>query len=128
MPRRFFWLGAVVFAVIAGSSAHAQESAGLSARSEEVANGVSLHVVESGKSEAEPALVFIPGWSAGADVWQQQLKHFGSSHRVISFDPRSQGDSTKAMSGNTPEVRAQDLDRLLERLQARRPVLIGWSQ
>lgn len=25
-------------------------------------------------------------------------------------------------------MRAQDLDRLLERLQARRPVLIGWSQ
>ena len=31
-------------------------------------------------------------------------------------------------SGNTPEMRAQDLHNLLERLDARHPVLIGWSQ
>src|SRR5207245_8432308 len=29
---------------------------------------------------------------------------------------------------NTPEMRAQDLHNLLERLGARRPLLIGWSQ
>jgi pimeloyl-ACP methyl ester carboxylesterase len=47
---------------------------------------------------------------------------------VIAFDPRSQGQSTITTSGNTPEIRAQDLHNLLERLDARRPVLIGWSQ
>jgi microsomal epoxide hydrolase len=47
---------------------------------------------------------------------------------VIAFDPRSQGQSTITTSGNTPEIRAQDLHNLLGRLDARRPVLIGWSQ
>jgi microsomal epoxide hydrolase len=47
---------------------------------------------------------------------------------VIAFDPRSQGQSTITTSGNTPEMRAQDLHSLLERLDTRRPVLIGWSQ
>jgi len=93
-----------------------------------VADGVSLRVVEAGKVSDGPALVFIPGWSTGAEVWRQQIDRFAATHRVIAFDPRSQGESTKTTSGNTPETRAQDLHALLERLGVRRPVLIGWSQ
>jgi len=94
----------------------------------DVGNGVSLRVIEAGKPEARPVLVFIPGWSAGADIWRHQLETFAKTHRVIAFDPRSQGESTKTSSGNTPEIRAQDLHAFLERLGVRRPVLIGWSQ
>jgi microsomal epoxide hydrolase len=94
----------------------------------EVTAGVSLRVVEAGKPGAQLALVFIPGWSTGADIWRQQLDRFAPSYRVIAFDPRSQGESTKTTSGNTPETRAQDLHALLERLDVRQPVLIGWSQ
>jgi microsomal epoxide hydrolase len=50
---------------------------------------------------------------------------FAKAHRVIAFDPRSQGESTKTTSGNTPEIRAQDLHALLERMGVQRPVLIG---
>ena len=99
-----------------------------SSRMVEVTAGVSLRVIEAGKPGAQPALVFIPGWSTGADIWRQQLDYFAPSYRVIAFDPRSQGESTKTTSGNTPETRAQDLHALLERLNVRRPVLIGWSQ
>jgi len=94
----------------------------------EVGNGVSLRVIEAGKPEARPVLVFIPGWSTGADIWRHQIETFAKTHRVIAFDPRSQGESTKTSSGNTPEIRAQDLHAFLERLGVRRPVLIGWSQ
>ena len=93
-----------------------------------VADGVSLRVIESGKAGGEPALVFIPGWSTGADIWNHQIDAFAKTHRVIAFDPRSQGESTKTTRGNTPETRAQDLHALLERLGVRQPVLIGWSQ
>jgi non-heme chloroperoxidase len=94
----------------------------------EVADGVSLRVVEGGDGSAGPTLVFIPGWSTDADVWNQQIERFGEKNRVISFGPRSQGESSKTTSGNTPEMRAQDLHALLERLNAREAVLIGWSQ
>ena len=94
----------------------------------EVGDGVSLRVIEAGKPEARPVLVFIPGWSTGADIWRHQIETFAKTHRVIAFDPRSQGESTKTSSGNTPEIRAQDLHAFLERLGVRRPVLIGWSQ
>jgi microsomal epoxide hydrolase len=94
----------------------------------QVANGVSLRVIVGGKDNSNKTLIFIPGWSASADVWQKQLDDFARKYRVLSFDPRSQGDSTKTKTGNTPEVRAQDLHVLLRRRTVQRPVLIGWSQ
>jgi non-heme chloroperoxidase len=94
----------------------------------EVSNGVSLRVIEAGKPGDGPALVFIPGWSTSADIWRHQIDTFAKTHRVIAFDPRSQGESMKTTNGNMPEIRAQDLHTLLERLGVRRPVLIGWSQ
>jgi len=104
------------------------ESCAGSSRMVQVADGVSLRVIEAGKVGDGPVLVFIPGWSTGAEIWRQQIDRFAPTHRVIAFDPRSQGESTRTTSGNTPETRAQDLHALLERLGVRRPVLIGWSQ
>ena len=92
-----------------------------------VAPGVTLRSIEAGRGTGLP-IVFIPGWSAGADIWRNQLERFESSHRVIAFDPRSQGESTKTTSGNTPEQRAADLHVLLAELHVNRPVLVGWSQ
>ena len=94
----------------------------------EVAEGVSVRVIEAGKPGAQPTLVFIPGWSTGADIWRQQIDRFVPTYRVIAFDPRSQGESTKTTNGNTPEMRARDLHALLERLGVQRPLLIRWSQ
>ncbi len=99
-----------------------------SSRMVKVAEGVSLRLIEAGKPDGGPALVLIPGWSTGADIWHHQIDTFAKTYRVIAFDPRSEGESTKTTSGNTPETRAQDLHALLERLGVQRPVLIGWSQ
>jgi microsomal epoxide hydrolase len=92
-----------------------------------VAPGVTLRSIEAGKATASP-IVFIPGWSTGADIWRRQLEQFAAKHRVIAFDPRSQGESTKVMMGNTPEDRATDLHALLVAQHLKRPVLVGWSQ
>src|SRR4029453_11668851 len=94
----------------------------------DVGDGVSLRVIEAGPAGPGPTLVFIPGWSTGADIWRHQIHTFAKTQQVIAFDPRSEGESTKTTSGNTPEIRAQDLHTLLERLGVRRPLLIGWSQ
>jgi non-heme chloroperoxidase len=109
------------------SRAPAESNTG-SSRAVEVGDGVSLRVIEAGKPDGGPTLVFIPGWSTGADIWHHQIGAFAKTYRVLALDPRSEGDSTKTMSGNTPEIRAQDLHALLERLGVRHPVLIGWSQ
>jgi pimeloyl-ACP methyl ester carboxylesterase len=93
-----------------------------------VAPGMELRTIEAGEGQGRPPIVFIPGWSTGADIWRDQLLRFSKDRRVIAIDPRSQGESTKSMSGNTPEQRAVDLHVLLEKQGVKRPVLVGWSQ
>lgn len=93
-----------------------------------VAPQVMLRVIDAGQHNGRPPVVFIPGWSTSADIWRDQIERFDDKHRVISFDPRSQGQSTKALDGNTPEQRATDLHALLTKERVNRPVLVGWSQ
>ena len=120
-----------ILLLIAGVAAHASvvcadSAAGVRERKVDVGEGVSLRVIEAGQGGS--TLVFIPGWSTGAEIWHHQIDRFAKKNRVIAFDPRSEGESSKTTSGNTPETRAQDLHALLERFHVQRPVLIGWSQ
>jgi pimeloyl-ACP methyl ester carboxylesterase len=128
VPSDKFTVFYLIFAICLGAAPARAESNTGSSHRVEVGDGISLRVIEAGKPGDAPALVFIPGWSTGGDIWRNQIDTFAKTHRVITFDPRSQGESTKTTKGNTPEIRAQDLNALLERLGVRRPVLIGWSQ
>ncbi|MBC7804474.1 MAG: alpha/beta hydrolase [Candidatus Parcubacteria bacterium] len=87
-------------------------------------DGVRLHYIAEGRGET---LVFVPGWSMPAEIWRYQIAHFSRKYRVVALDPRSQGDSQVATSGNAMQRRAEDLNDLIEHLQARRVVLVGWS-
>ena len=125
---RFFWQP-IGFLIAAGAAfVHADSAPELREQKVDIGGNVSLRVIEAGKPDARPVLIFIPGWSTGADIWRRQIERFAKTNRAVAFDPRSEGESTKTTSGNTPETRAQDLHALLDRLGVRRPVLIGWSQ
>lgn len=125
---RFFWQP-IGFVIAAGAVfVHAASAPELREQKVDIGGNVSLRVIEAGKPDARPVLIFIPGWSTGADIWRRQIETFAKTNRAVAFDPRSEGESTKTTSGNTPETRAQDLHALLDRLGVRRPVLIGWSQ
>jgi microsomal epoxide hydrolase len=91
-------------------------------------DGVQIHYLEAGQASAQPALVFITGWTMPAFLWNEQLQRFSADRLVIAADPRSQGDSTKTSSGNTPEQRARDLHEILGQKNVKSAVLIGWSQ
>ena len=83
-----------------------------------------LNYIAQGEGET---LLFVPGWLMPAEIWRPQIDHFAQKYRVIALDPRSQGDSEVAASGNHIQRRADDLYDLIEHLQAKRVVLIGWS-
>ena len=87
-------------------------------------DGVRLHYLEAGTG---PPIVFVPGWTMAAEIWQPQLDHFSRRFRVIALDPRSQGDSQKPTEGHYPERRARDIRELVEHLELESPVLVGWS-
>lgn len=87
-------------------------------------DGVRLHYIAEGSGET---LLFVPGWSMPAEIWRYQIAHFSRKYRVVAFDPRSQGNSQVAATGNAIQRRAQDLNDLIEHLRAPRVVLVGWS-
>lgn len=89
-----------------------------------VAPGVELHYVEAGEG---PPLVFVPGWTLTTELFEAQLDAFADRHRVVAFDPRSHGRSTKTSEGNTYMQQGRDLAALLDHLELDDVVLVGWS-
>lgn len=87
-------------------------------------DGVRLHYLEAG---AGSTIIFIPGWTMPADIWEPQIFGLSKNYRVIALDPRSQGDSEKTTEGNFSDRRAQDIRELIEHLQLSPVVLVGWS-
>ena len=90
----------------------------------QTSDGVKLHYLEAGSG---PTLIFVPGWTMPADIWEHQLRHFASTHRVVALDPRGQGRSEKPTYGYQPSRRALDIGELLEHLGGEPAVVAGWS-
>ena len=87
-------------------------------------DGVKLHYLESG---AGPTILFVPGWTMPANIWQPQIEYFSRNYHVVAIDPRSQGDSDKTPDGNYPGRRAQDYKELIDHLGGSPVVMVGWS-
>jgi non-heme chloroperoxidase len=87
-------------------------------------DGVRIHYLEAGSGRP---IVFIPGWTMPAWIWQKQIDEFSKNYHVIAVDPRSQGESDKPPYGHLPETRARDYKELVDQLGLKHPVLIGWS-
>jgi non-heme chloroperoxidase len=87
---------------------------------------IKIHYLDAGSGDR--TLVFIPGWTIPAEVWKDQITYFSSrSFRVLAYDPRSQGLTTKTESGNTYQQQAADLHAFLKVLRIDHPYLVGWD-
>ena len=87
-------------------------------------DGVRIHYIEAGSG---PAIVFQPGWTMPAEIWQPQIDELSRKFRVVAIDPRSQGKSDRATEGHYPERRAQDIREVIDRLKLAPATLVGWS-
>lgn len=88
------------------------------------ADDVRIHYLEAGEG---PAILFIPGWTMPAWIWEHQIEHFSKSYRVVAMDPRSQGESDKPTEGHYPAARAGDIKAVVDQLGLAPVVLVGWS-
>jgi non-heme chloroperoxidase len=87
-------------------------------------DGVRIHYLEAGTGRP---IVFIPGWTMPAWIWQKQIDEFSKRYHVIAVDPRSQGESDRPSYGHMPETRSRDYKELIDQLGLKKPVLVGWS-
>ncbi len=74
-----------------------------------------------------PSILFVPGWTMPAWIWQKQIDYFSKNYRVVAMDPRSQGESTITGEGLYPAARARDIKAVVDQLHLAPVVLVGWS-
>jgi len=89
-------------------------------------DGVRLHYLEAGPSTGH-TIVFVPGWTMPAWIWQSQMQAFARRYHVVAFDPRGQGESDAPATGYEPGRRGSDIAELIANLEPVPVLLVGWS-
>ena len=74
-----------------------------------------------------PSILFVPGWTMPAWIWQSQIDYFSRDYRVVAMDPRSQGMSSQTSDGLYPAVRARDIKAVIDQLHLAPVVIVAWS-
>ncbi len=77
--------------------------------------------------EGQP-LVFVHGGWLNSDMWAPQVDRYASEYRVVTLDLRGHGQTGATDRRRySVELFADDLERLLDHLDADRPILCGLS-
>jgi non-heme chloroperoxidase len=74
-----------------------------------------------------PSILFVPGFTMPAWIWENQIAYFSAKYRVVAMDLRSQGESSKTGEGDYPAAHARDIKAVIDQLHLARVVLVGWS-
>jgi hypothetical protein len=75
-----------------------------------------------------PPVVFSHGWPLSADSWEAQMLFLASNgYRCIAHDRRGHGRSSQPWSGNDMGTYASDLSDLIEKLDLKGVILVGFS-
>jgi non-heme chloroperoxidase len=75
-----------------------------------------------------PAVVLLSGWPLDSRSWEPQVHALlEAGHRVIAYDRRGFGQSSRPTVGYDFDTLAGDLDRLLTELDLREANLVGFS-
>jgi pimeloyl-ACP methyl ester carboxylesterase len=73
-------------------------------------------------------VVLVHGWPLSGRSWEKQVPAlFDAGYRVITYDRRGFGESSKPTSGYDYDTFAQDLHKLVTKLDLREFALVGFS-
>ncbi|MGL4610962.1 MAG: alpha/beta fold hydrolase [Trueperaceae bacterium] len=88
-------------------------------------DGLELYYKDWGTGQS---VVFSHGWPLNADSWESQMFFLAShGYRTIAHDRRGHGRSGQSWNGNEMDTYADDLAQLIEILDLKDVVLIGFS-
>jgi len=91
----------------------------------ETRDGTQLYYKDWG---AGRPVVFIHGWPLNADMWEYQMPVLGAQGlRCVAYDRRGFGRSDQPWGGYDYDTFADDLAALLDKLDLRDVVLVGFS-
>jgi non-heme chloroperoxidase len=113
------WDGAKIHYIEAGCS-------NIPVGNAEVGNPL-LPTVTGTKGNQFPSILFVPGFTIPAWIWEKQIAHFSADYCVVAMDLRGQGESSKMGEGNYPASHARDIKAVMDQLHLAPVVLVGWS-
>ena len=88
-------------------------------------DGIQIYYKDWGKGQT---VVFSHGWPLSADSWESQMFFLASNgYRSIAHDRRGHGRSSQPWNGNEMDTYADDLATLMDTLNLKNVVLIGFS-
>lgn len=89
-----------------------------------VRDGTRLHVRDEGSG---PVVLMVPGWSVSTWWFRHQFDQLVDRFRVVSYDPRGQGESEKTTRGQRTARLAADLDEVITYTGEATVHLVAWS-
>jgi non-heme chloroperoxidase len=123
----------VLLALTAGAASAADSTAPLQAKPAvaRTANylttqdGTQLYYKDWGSGQP---VVFSHGWPLSSDSWESQMIFLAANgYRVIAHDRRGHGRSSQPWNGNDMDTYADDLATVIETLDLKNTVLVGFS-
>lgn len=89
------------------------------------AKNVRLYVKDYGKGKP---VILIHGWPLSNEMWEYQIDFLvQNNYRVIAYDRRGFGKSSKPWDGYDYDTLADDLKEIIEQLQLENTTLVGFS-
>lgn len=86
---------------------------------------VAVHYEDHGQGDP---VVLIHGWPLSSRTWEpQELVLTEAGYRVIKYDRRGFGDSSRPWTGYDYDTMAADLDALMNHLDLRNATVVGFS-
>ncbi len=90
-------------------------------------NGYNIHYVDYGNKMAQP-VILIHGWPLSLQSWEYQIpKIVEAGFRCIAYDRKGFGKSCATWDGYDYDALAEDLYALIDELQLKNVVLVGFS-
>src|SRR6476469_6909716 len=89
--------------------------------------GDEITLAYSDYGKGQPVVV-IHGWPSSREMWEYQLADtVNAGYRVIKYDRRGFGKSSKPWSGYDYNTLAGDLHEIIEQLDLQKVILVGFS-
>jgi non-heme chloroperoxidase len=107
------------------SAAQAPKAAAASGTAIVTKDGTQLYYKDWGAGQP---VVFSHGWPLGSDSWESQMLFLSSlGYRTVAHDRRGHGRSSQPWNGNDMDTYADDLATVIETLNLKNIVLVGFS-
>lgn len=90
----------------------------------ETRDGAKIYYEDHGNGRP---ILLVHGWLCSSRFWQKNVSELGREFRVVTFDLRGHGNSSKILAGHTVRQYARDLREVVEHLGLQDAVLVGWS-